>query len=54
MNLSTGRTIVDPNWERTPEERKVCQALERVAAEVGTKSITAGAFLAVTPAKIIS
>ena len=33
-----------PDWERTPDERKVCLALEKVAAEVGTKSITAGAF----------
>ncbi|TCD63450.1 hypothetical protein EIP91_005391 [Steccherinum ochraceum] len=31
-------------WERTPEERKVCLALEKVAAEVGVQSITAVAI----------
>ena len=39
-----GRQISGPDWERTPEERKVCQALEKVAQEVGTKSITAVAI----------
>ena len=38
-----GRRTFNPNWERTENERKVCAALEKVAAEVGTKSITAGA-----------
>ena len=31
-----------PDWERNEDEKKVCQALEKVAAEVGAKSITAG------------
>lgn len=29
-------------WERTPEEKKVCDALEKVRAEIGAKNITAG------------
>lgn len=29
-------------WERTPEQRKVCKVLEKVASEIGAKSITAG------------
>ena len=37
-----GRAAFGPNWERTEEERKVCLALEQVAKEVGTESITAG------------
>ncbi|KAJ3541244.1 hypothetical protein NMY22_g3959 [Coprinellus aureogranulatus] len=32
------------NWERTEEEKKVCRALEKVAAEVGAKSINAVAI----------
>jgi aryl-alcohol dehydrogenase-like predicted oxidoreductase len=36
-----GRTILNPNWERTPVEKKVCDALEEIAKEVGTESITA-------------
>jgi len=39
-----GRTIRDPNWERSPEQRKVCLALEEVAKQVGAKSITAVAI----------
>ncbi|KAK7682675.1 hypothetical protein QCA50_014058 [Cerrena zonata] len=39
-----GRTIISDNWERTPDERKVCLALEKVAQEVGAKSITAVAI----------
>ncbi|OCH84233.1 Aldo/keto reductase [Obba rivulosa] len=39
-----GRTIFDPNWERTPEERKVCLALEEVAKQVGAKNITSVAI----------
>ena len=44
LNLSsqTGRTLVDPNWQRTEEERKMCKALEEVAQQVGAKSIQAG------------
>ena len=37
-----GRAIMSPQWERTEDERKVCAALEKVAGEVGAKSITAG------------
>ena len=31
-----------PSWERTEIERKVSASLEKVANEVGVKSITAG------------
>jgi aryl-alcohol dehydrogenase-like predicted oxidoreductase len=37
-----GRLIFGPNWERTPEEKKVCDVLEEIAKEVNTESITAG------------
>ena len=40
-----GRTMMGPNWERTEEEKKMCKALEKVAAEVGTQHITAGKLL---------
>ncbi|KAK7678072.1 hypothetical protein QCA50_013481 [Cerrena zonata] len=39
-----GRTLSGPNWERTENERKVCLALEKVAAEVGAESITSVAI----------
>ncbi|TFK47308.1 Aldo/keto reductase [Heliocybe sulcata] len=39
-----GRLIYQSEWERTPEERKVCAALEKVAKEVGVKSLTAVAI----------
>ena len=39
-----GRQMLSPQWERTPDERKVCLALEEVAKEVGVKSITAVAI----------
>lgn len=29
------------SWERTPEEVKVCDGLEKLAGEIGAKSITA-------------
>ncbi|KAH8989432.1 Aldo/keto reductase [Lactarius akahatsu] len=35
-----GRTILTSDWERTPEERKVCDVLEEIGKEVGTESIT--------------
>ena len=38
-----GRTILNPNWERTEAERKVCLVLEQIAKEVGAESLTAGA-----------
>ncbi|KAF5340611.1 hypothetical protein D9611_007423 [Ephemerocybe angulata] len=34
-----GRKMISADWERTPDEKKVCQALEKVAAEVGAKHI---------------
>ncbi|KAF7334765.1 Aldo/keto reductase [Mycena sanguinolenta] len=39
-----GRTIFNPHWERTEDERKISKALEKIAAEVGTKSLTAVAI----------
>ncbi|KZV97479.1 arylalcohol dehydrogenase [Exidia glandulosa HHB12029] len=39
-----GRDTYGAGWERTPEQRKVCQALEQVAKEVGGYSITAVAI----------
>lgn len=38
-----GRAMMDKNWERNEKEKKVCKALENVAKQVDTKSITAGA-----------
>ena len=39
-----GRTSSRPDWERTPDERKVCTALEEVAKQVGAKSVQAVAI----------
>ncbi|KAF8645643.1 hypothetical protein AX16_007674, partial [Volvariella volvacea WC 439] len=39
-----GRTTTNPVWERTPNEKKICQALEVVAKQVGTKHITSVAI----------
>jgi aryl-alcohol dehydrogenase-like predicted oxidoreductase len=39
-----GRTVSDPNWERTPAQREMSLALEKVAKEVGTEHITAVAI----------
>lgn len=39
-----GRTIMTEEWERSEQEKTVCKALEKVAAEVGAKHITAGQF----------
>ncbi|KAF9008305.1 NADP-dependent oxidoreductase domain-containing protein [Cyathus striatus] len=39
-----GRTTFRPEWERTEQEKSVCKALEKVADEVGAKSITAVAI----------
>ena len=39
-----GRTLSNPNWERNEKEKAVCNALEKVAQEIGAKSITAGLF----------
>lgn len=37
-----GRTTFDDDWKRTETERNISQALEKVAQEVGAKSITSG------------
>ncbi|CAL1709961.1 unnamed protein product [Somion occarium] len=39
-----GRTITGPEWERTESERQVCLALEKVANEIGAKSVTSVAI----------
>ncbi|ETW75273.1 hypothetical protein HETIRDRAFT_412466 [Heterobasidion irregulare TC 32-1] len=39
-----GRMTFNPDWERTPDERKVCAALEVVAGQVGVTSIQAVAI----------
>ncbi|KAJ7039438.1 NADP-dependent oxidoreductase domain-containing protein [Mycena alexandri] len=39
-----GRALTNPQWERNDNEKKISYALEKVAAEVGTKSITAVAI----------
>ncbi|THG97624.1 hypothetical protein EW145_g7581 [Phellinidium pouzarii] len=39
-----GRMILDTNWMRNEDEKKVCAALEKVAKEVGTEHITAVAI----------
>ena len=36
-----GRTVMGP-WERTPDEKKMCDALEIVRGQVGAHNITAG------------
>ena len=36
--------MLSPQWERTPDERKVCLALEKVAQEIGAKSLNAVAI----------
>jgi aryl-alcohol dehydrogenase-like predicted oxidoreductase len=35
-----GRTAFSSDWERTPEQIKVCDVLEEIGKEVGTESIT--------------
>jgi len=39
-----GRAVRNPNWERSEDERKICQALETVAGEIGATSIAAVAI----------
>ncbi|KAF8646255.1 hypothetical protein AX16_007311 [Volvariella volvacea WC 439] len=39
-----GRDVFGMGWERTPDEKKMCQALEVVAKQVGAKHITAVAI----------
>lgn len=37
-----GRAVMGPDWERNEDERKMSATLEKIAAEVGSKSIQAG------------
>jgi hypothetical protein len=39
-----GRLTSGP-WERTPDEKKMCGALQVVAKQVGTHHITAGKYI---------
>ncbi|KAJ7250425.1 NADP-dependent oxidoreductase domain-containing protein [Mycena rebaudengoi] len=39
-----GRTVFSPDWERSEDQKKMSHALEKVAGEVGAKSITAVAI----------
>jgi hypothetical protein len=39
-----GRTMRGPEWERTEDEVKMSRALEKIAKEIGAKSISAGKF----------
>ncbi|KAF8968933.1 NADP-dependent oxidoreductase domain-containing protein [Flammula alnicola] len=39
-----GRTVFKPEWERNDQEKAVCKALEKVAAETGAKHINAVAI----------
>lgn len=36
-----GRALLGP-WLRTPDERRVCSELERIAKEIGAEQITSG------------
>jgi len=47
-----GRTVLDPNWERSPLEVKVSHKLEEIAKEVGAKHITAVAIAYVMHVRI--
>lgn len=38
----TGRTLMNPNWEREEKHKKVAKVLEEIAAEVGATNIQAG------------
>lgn len=40
-----GRTQFNPEWERNDKEKKICKALEKVAAEIGAKHITSGMYI---------
>ncbi|KAI9453096.1 NADP-dependent oxidoreductase domain-containing protein [Lactarius psammicola] len=35
-----GRMVLGTDWERTPEQKKVCDVLEEIGKEVGSESIT--------------
>ena len=40
-----GRQLFSPSWERNEDEKKIVAALEKVASEVGAKSVQAGPSL---------
>lgn len=40
-----GRKSFNGQWKRTEDQKKVCEALEKIAAEVGAKSIRSGRYL---------
>ena len=40
--MCLGRINVGTDWERTPDERKMCLVLEEIAKQVGMESIQAG------------
>ena len=42
--MCLGRINVGTDWERTPDERKMCLVLEEIAKQVGTESIQAGEY----------
>ena len=35
-----GRMTLSTDWERTPEQKKICDVLEDIGKELGTESIT--------------
>ncbi|KAJ7230601.1 Aldo/keto reductase [Mycena pura] len=42
-----GRTLFKPHWERNEDQRNIATALEKVATEVGAKTIHAGSHFAI-------
>jgi len=47
-----GRMIFEPSWERNDHEKAVCNALEKVASEIGAKNITSGEYSSNIPSNI--
>ena len=49
-----GRTLslIPRDWQRNEQEKTVCKALEKVAAETGAKHITSGIYLSIPLSKI--
>jgi aryl-alcohol dehydrogenase-like predicted oxidoreductase len=39
-----GRTLLNPNWERSEKEKNMHYKLQHIATEVGTKGITSGKY----------
>lgn len=39
-----GRSFMGQSWERTEDETKMSRALEKVAKDIGAKTISAGMF----------